>query len=306
VIGLLWGALAATFARMRSVLLLAVVVAGLATGCGDLSKALKSKDMDLKLATADTFYSKGQCDRALPLLEELFALTRGSAMSERVHYLHAKTYFCLKDFTMASYYLEQFERTFPGSKYAEESAFLSAYCYFRNSPQHSLDQQETRTAIDRLQLFVVHYPETALRDSCNALVDQLRGKLETKGWENASQYFKMRQYQAANVALSTFLKEWPNTRHKEEGLHMAFQSNFLLAMNSVDSKKEERVREAIRAYHTFADAFPQSGLLRNAERNYGELISALESLQPPAPNEHKVHRCQDHHYPRPKQAGPEQ
>ncbi|HAE34797.1 MAG TPA: hypothetical protein DCG22_03320 [Bacteroidetes bacterium] len=52
-----------------------------------------------------------------------------------------------------------------------------------------------------------------------------------------------------------------------------------LAVNSVADKKEERLRDAIRSYHNFVDAFGQSGRLSEAERMYDELIAELERIQ---------------------------
>jgi hypothetical protein len=54
-------------------------------------------------------------------------------LSEKVNYLHAKSTYGMKDYTLAAYYLANFVRTFPTSQYAEECAFLSAYCQYMNS-----------------------------------------------------------------------------------------------------------------------------------------------------------------------------
>ena len=60
---------------------------------------------------------------------------------------------------MAAFYFKNFVRTYPTSKYAEESMFTAAYCYYLNSPAFSLDQSSTYKAIDELQLFANRYKE---------------------------------------------------------------------------------------------------------------------------------------------------
>lgn len=237
--------------------LLALVVA-LCAGCGKFNKALKSNDLDLKLRTAQEFYDKGLFEKALPLLEELVSLTRGSSMSERVNYLHAKSFFGMKDYTMSGYYLGNFTRTFPTSQYAEECAFLTAYCHYKNSPSYELDQTDTRSAIDALQLFLVRYPASTLKDSCNTLIDVLRNKLEVKDFEGVRQYHKLRNHQATGVAAEQFLRTWPNSRFREEALYLAAESAVHLAENSIESKRQERLRAAIKSCDTFADAFPEA------------------------------------------------
>ncbi len=116
--------------------------------------------------------ARNSYEKALPLLEELRALTRGDTTYERVSYMYAKSYFGIKDYILGGYYLEDFTRTFPASQYAEECAFLTALCYYPNRPEHELDQTGHEHG---------HRPDAAvpgavsrlprLKDSCNTLID---------------------------------------------------------------------------------------------------------------------------------------
>ncbi len=270
-------------ARLLPALLLCAVVA---VGCSKFNKALKSTDLDLKLRTAQEYYDEAQYEKALPLLEELVSLTRGSSMSERVNYLHAKSYMGLKDYTMAGYYMNNFTRTFPTSQFAEECAFLTAYCHYKNSPNFELDQTDTRVAIDALQLFLIRHPASELKDSCNTLIDKLRSKLEVKEFEGVRQYHKLRNYQAAGVAAEQFLRTWPNSRFREDAMFLSAESAVLLAENSIESKREERLRAAIKSCDTFADAFP-AGERSDAVKRMGVMCRALLEITirtaPPTP-----------------------
>jgi outer membrane protein assembly factor BamD len=248
------------------------------TGCSEFNRALKSDSIPYKIQVAEKYYAKGSYDRALPLLEELIMLLRGTAESERINYMHAKGYFLMKDYTMAAYYLENYTRTFPVGRYTEESAFLGAICYHKNSPNYELDQADTRMAIDQLQLFMVRYPATSLKDSCQSLIAQLRVKLEVKAYHAAEQYHHMRNYQAASVAFKDFMRQYPNSDYREDAMLRVLQSDYALAMNSVENRKEERLREAIRSYHNFADAYPKGVERETAERLNKELQTALERM----------------------------
>lgn len=260
---------------MRHLLLLLSLVLLLA-GCSEFNRALKSTDAAYKMQVAEKYYNNGGYDRAIPLLEELVMIQRGRAEAERVNYMYAKAYYLMKDYTLGGYYLSNFVRTFPSSQYAEECAFLTAMCSYRNSPEYELDQGETRMAIDQLQLFLVRYPATSLKDSCNNLIDALRDKLELKAWKAAYQYYHMRNYQAASVTFKNFLREWPNTKFREDALWLTLRADHALAQNSVESRKRERIQEAIRSFRNFADAFPQSGLLPDAEKLHRELQAMQE------------------------------
>jgi outer membrane protein assembly factor BamD len=259
-------------------ILLAFLFIAMLAGCSDYNKALKSTDVNYKLEVAEKYIAKEGYDRAIPLLEELIVVTRGSGMSERVNYLHAKSTYGMQDYTLAAYYLANFVRTFPKSEYAEECAFLSGYCQYRNSPNYELDQTDTRSAISQMQLFLVRYPNTALKDSCNTLIDGMRTKLEVKSFHAARQYFKMRNYQAAGVAFTNFNREWPNSRFREDAMFYALKSLYHLSTNSVESKKLERLEDAVRAYHNFADAFPQSVLLEDADKLNKEVEASIAQV----------------------------
>ncbi len=247
--------------------------------CSEFNKALKSDDVDYKQEVAEKYYAEESWDRAIPLLEELIVLRRGTAASERVNYLHAKAYFGMKDYLLAAYYLANFVRTFPTSQYAEEAAFLSAFCHYKNSPNYELDQTDTKNAIEQMQLFLVRFPNTALRDSCNRLIDGLRTKLEVKDYHAADQYFRMRNYQAAGVAFRNFVRQWPNSRFREDAMWLMLRSDHQLAVNSVEQKRSERIQEAIGTYHNFADAFPQSPLLPDAQRLHRDLEAMLSRTE---------------------------
>ncbi|MBL7963434.1 MAG: outer membrane protein assembly factor BamD [Flavobacteriales bacterium] len=240
-------------------------------GCSDYQRAIKSTNLDYKFMVAHNYYIDKEYERAIPLLEELVSLTRGTELSECVYYLHAKSIFGSKDYMLASYYLANFSRTFPTSEFAEECAYLSAYCFYRNSPGYELDQTDTYSAINDLQLFLVRYPNSSLRDSCNTLVDKLRAKLELKEYNNGMQYYKLRNYQAAQVALESFVQNWPNSKYREVAMYTQFESAYYLARNSVEEKKAERVKDAYRAYHNFADAFGNSAYLAEATRKLKDL-----------------------------------
>ncbi|MBK6541437.1 MAG: outer membrane protein assembly factor BamD [Flavobacteriales bacterium] len=266
------------FPRRLALGLFALAAMVILAACSEFNKALKSTDLDFKLKTAEKFHDTGKFDKAIPLLEELVALTRGTSLSERVNYLHAKSYFGMKDYTMSGYYLNNFTRTFPTSAYAEECAFLSAYCFYKNSPNYELDQTDTRAAIDAMQLFLIRYPTSELKDSCNTLIDVLRAKLEVKEWHNAEQYHTLRNYKAAGVALESFLRNWPNSRFREDALYLAAESGFLLANGSVEELKPDRIRDAIKSCDNFAVAFPQSDRSKSVEQMASDLRGQAERI----------------------------
>lgn len=155
--------------------------------------------------------------------------------------------------------------------YAEEAQFLSALCSYKMSPKYSLDQSDTFKAIRAFQLFAIQYPESGRMDSCNLLLDELRYKIELKEYKSAKLYYKRESYKAATVALKNFNSKFPNSQYKEETWFLWLKASYLLAINSVEEKKSERIEAAKKAYSTFADRFPQSDYLEEADTMAEEL-----------------------------------
>jgi len=216
----------------------------------------------------------------MTLLEDLIPLTRGTARSENIYYYYAQSVYCQNDYILAGYYFETFVKTFPNSAFAEECAFLTAMCKVKESPEPSLDQGQTLAAIDGMQLFVDRYPETEKKDTINFLVKEMRAKLEVKSFENAKLYHHIRRYKSAVIALENALREYPDSRYREEMSFLLLSSHFELATNSIESKKEQRLRDAVESYHNFVDNFENSDRLKEASNLYKGLIKQLDIYGP--------------------------
>ncbi|MBL4755593.1 MAG: outer membrane protein assembly factor BamD [Flavobacteriales bacterium] len=224
--------------------------------CSQYQKVLKSDDLEYKYEQATKYYEDGEYFKARSLYEELIGLYRGLGKAEEIYYYYAYCHYYLEDYVMAAFYLKNFIRTYPNSKHAEESMFTSAYCYYLNSPGPSLEQTSTHTAIDELQLFANRYPKSPRLAECNDLIDVLRDKLETKAFRNAVLYFHLGEYTASIVSFGNVIKDFPDTHYKEEALFYILKSNYLMAVNSIESKKKERFQATIVAYNVFESYRP--------------------------------------------------
>ncbi len=241
---------------MKKTLFLAFIVIFSASGCSKYQKLIKSTDVNAKYEGAIKYYEKGDYIRALPLLEELVPVLRGTARGEKVYYSYAYTQYHLGDFITGAYHFENFATSYPTSQYAEECWFMSAFCYYRDSPVSSLDQTQTIKAIRQFQLFVNKYPRSNRLTQCNELIDLLRLKLETKTYEIARIYYDKGDYNAAMVAFENVLKEYPATKRREEVLFLAFKSSYLYATKSVEAKQQERYTKATELYQRYSDEYP--------------------------------------------------
>ena len=251
----------------------------LLTKCSDYNKMLKSGNLEEKLSYAEAALDSGNCFRALPLYDELMRLTRGTERAPDVHWNRALTHDCINDFYLSRYYFQSFVKTFPNDARVEEAMFRAALCSFYLSPESSLDQTDTRTAIDELQLFMDRYPASALRDSTQNMIEGLRGKLEVKAFENARLYHKTGNYKSATIAMAHAIEDYPGSPYQEELQFLIIDSHHRYAAQSTNRRKLERYNDAIQAFHTFASRFPESSRMDEARRLFDSSVQAIAELE---------------------------
>jgi outer membrane protein assembly factor BamD len=151
--------------------------------------------------------------------------------------------------------------------------FLLALCSVKNSPNWTLDQTETLIAINNVQDFVDRYPASNLIDSCNRVIDRLRFKLEQKDYHKVALYSKTENYRSAMTAADIFNDAYPRSIYREEIKYLAIINNHLLANNSIESKKNDRIEQTIERYRNFAVEFPSSAYLKELEELYNRIKS---------------------------------
>ena len=256
--------------RIAFLLIISSVI--LTTSCSKFQKLLKSSDNELKYNKAIEFYEKEKYYKAQQLFDQILVFYRGTDKAEMISFYSANCYYKQDDYILGGYYFKTFSNTYPTSKYAEEAAYLSAYCSYLESPRASLDQSNTKDAINSLQLFINQFPNSDKVERCNALIDELRAKLEQKAIDIALLYYKMQDYKAAVVSLGNVLKEFPSTSKKEDVVFYLVQSNEQLAIKSIDSKKKERIQNAIEACDRYTTEFAQG-------KYFDQVILIKEKLQ---------------------------
>ncbi len=241
-------------------------------------KLLKSSNSELKYTKAKEYYDKKDYARAMALYEQLIPIYRGTVKGEEVAYLFAYCHFFNKDYIMAAHHFKKFAISYPNSKHAKECSFMNAYCDYLMAPKTSLDQEYTNKAIREFTFYTGRYPDDERVAECNKLIDELRGKLAKKSYDNAYMYYKMGHYEAATIALANSLKDFPDTKYKEDILYYIVKANYKFAVMSIQSKQRERFERTIRAYKQFNRAFTESKYKKEISRIYEHTKSKLENL----------------------------
>lgn len=236
--------------------------------CDGYNKLLKSSNYELKLEKADDYYKKANYIKATALYEELIPVYKGTDKAEAIYYYYSYCNYYQGDYSLSQFHFKNYYKNFPSGKHAEECLFMNAYCYYLNSPGYTLDQTDTKNAMAELQYFIDQFPESARIDSCNKIYDLLRGKLEHKEYDITNQYFHIGDYKATIANTKNFITEFPESPKVDELMYLSINSYYLLAVNSLESKKLERLNLAMESYLKLVDLYPKSNFLVKAESIY--------------------------------------
>lgn len=258
--------------KIKHVFILSFTVIALSiAGCKSRFEKIRlSNDVAKKYQEAMRLYNKKDYSKALILFEDLSQKYRGRTEAEELNYHYAFTLFNLKDYTTARFQFKYFADTYPTSKHAEECRYMGAYCYYLDSPEYTLDQENTYKAIDAMQLFINLYPKSDRVAKASEYIGDLRGKLERKAFENAKMYYELggydlSNYKAAVVALKNAQIDFPDIKYVEEMDMLIVKSQYLYAKNSLEYRQEDRFNEAISYANEFLEAHPESKLVKQVK-----------------------------------------
>jgi len=242
----------------------------LLSSCNNYNKVLKSKNNTYKLSVADKLYAQKKYRTAQQLYEQLYPVYKGTDKFEEIYYRDAYCFYYLGEYKDAENFFKGFLDVFPNSPKAEEVDFMHAFCFYKSSPKVELDQTNTVKSIGLLQSFINAHPGSARIDTANSIIDMCRNKLETKQSSAADLYYKIGQYRAAALSYADLMTDYPGSLNGEAYKLKEIKSYYKFAQLSIPEKQEERFEKVIIEFRDFADRYPDSKLLKDAE-NYSNL-----------------------------------
>ena len=240
--------------------------------CNEYQNLLKSDNNSEKFKSAENFYNSGDFKRANRLFEDIVPFYRGKPQAERLIFFYASSYYNLKMYYLSAAQFENFIEAYPKSEKFEEANFMIAKCYYMLSPVYSLDQEDTNTAIEKLQIFLNNYPQSTYVQEANNLISELQEKLEKKEFEISRQYYTIRDYKAAIRSVDNFIGEFAGTKYREEAMYYKFLSSYEIALNSVQSKKLDRLKELKQLHSSIIKYYPETIFL-------DQLSSRMEAIE---------------------------
>ena len=264
---------------MKGPFLLLLCAVLLLSSCSEYQKALRSDDVGRKYTAADSLYKIGKYRKALKLFEQIVPSYRGKPQAERIMFMYANTFYNLEDYVLAGYQFERFETSYPKSDSVEIAAYRSAKSYYQLSPRYSLDQKDTYKGLEKLQDYINKYPNTEYRDEANALVKELREKLEKKDFEIANQLLRISDYKPAIAAFENFISDHPGSIYRADAFFKRFEAAYELAINSIPTLVQQRLVKAKEYYQSFQKYYKDTELDMQAQKIIEDIDARLAVIE---------------------------
>lgn len=253
-------------------------VGSMTMSCNPVTKLSRSPLVADRDTAAFVMYERGKYANASILFEELLGVYKNTPRAEVILYYYAHSLMQSRNYITAGFYFEQLAQQYPNSKHTQESYYNVGMCHYYQSRTFDLDQTETVKAIDAFQLYLGIYPDTPDADKINKQIADLRERLAQKSFKTTELYFNIGHYKAAVVAAENTVREYPDSKYREEAQFIKFKAQTEYANLSIPTKQPERYQEALKYYGQFVKRYPQSKFLKEAERLKAQIDRQLERL----------------------------
>jgi outer membrane protein assembly factor BamD len=229
--------------------------------------------MDLKYSYAKKYFNEKKYVRSATLLEGLIMYFRGRAEAEESLYLQGQSYYGQKDYVTSSEYFKQYYTTYPKGEFSELARFYGAYGLYLDSPDPRLDQAQTHEAARQFLLYLEFYPQSERAKQAQDILFELQEKIAYKEYLAAKLYYNLGTYMGNNyrsciITADNVLKNYPDTKYREELRYLLICSKYELAIVSVDERLQGRYRDVVDEYYNYMNEFPEGKYKKQIAKYY--------------------------------------
>lgn len=263
---------------MKKNILVALVAALLLTSCAqEYNQVYKSTNYTYKYEFAKECFAKRKYSFAVPLLQELVTITKGTDNAQECLYMLAMSEYYLEDYQAASEAFKKYFQTYPCGHYAEMASFYIGQSLYEGTPEPRLDQTPTVAAIAAFQDYLDIFPDGKMKGTAQQRLFALQDKLIRKEYLNAKLYYNLgsyfgnctsggNNYEACIVTAQNALNDFPYTPLREDFAILLMKSKYELAQMSVEEKKMQRFQDAEDECYGFINEYPDSKERATAEK----------------------------------------
>ena len=272
---------------MKRNIIIILLTALVMSSCGNFTNLykhkLKEKDYDYMYEAAKEYYVAGRYTQAITLLNDVITILKGSDRGEESVYMLAMSYLKNKEYSIAAQSFQQYYTSYPRGKYTERARFFAGKALWISSPESQLDQTDTYTAIQELQLFLEFFPNSIYKEEAQNIIFEAQDKLVEKEFDAAKLYYNLgtymgNNYQACVISTQNALKDYPYTKYREDLSLLVVKAKYAQAVHSVLSRRAERFRDAVDECYAFKNEYPESTNIKDVDEMLEKSEKILKDL----------------------------
>jgi outer membrane protein assembly factor BamD len=164
-------------------------------------------------------YNNRNYEDALKEFQAIILQYPGNAIVDSSQYYLGQTRFQRGEYIMAAYEYSRLIKNMPTSKLVLESQYMLAECYYRLSPDYSLDQKYTKKAIEEFQAFIDFFPTDLKVPEAEKKIAEMNDKLAHKEYYTAYIYTKLEYYNAAIAYYDNVVDNYHDTQYASVSLY---------------------------------------------------------------------------------------
>lgn len=215
-----------------------VVSAGLLAGC-----AKKNKDTDLNayvesIDPPDVLYNQAlanlEAGRLAEAGKKFTAIDKQHPYTEwarKALVMGAFTNYRLAKYDEAVSMAKRYISLYPTSKEAAYAYYIVGLSYYRQIPDVTRDQKDTRRAMEAMQELVDRYPKSEYVTDARTKIRLAREQLAGKEMQIGRFYLERKQYLAAIHRFRNVVEDYSNTNQVEEALYRLVEANYAIGLN---------------------------------------------------------------------------
>ncbi|ATV51747.1 outer membrane protein assembly factor BamD [Prevotella intermedia] len=264
---------------MKKNILITFILSLLLTSCAqEYNQVYKSTDHTYKYEYAKECFAKGKYSFAVPLLQDLVTIQKGTDNAQECLYMLAMAEYGLRDYQAASEAFKRYYQTYPNGEYAEMASFYIGQSLYEGTPEPRLDQTPTVAAIAAFQDYLDLYPNGKMKGTAQQRLFALQDKLIRKEYLNAKLYYNLgsyfgncgndggNNYEACIITAQNALNDFPYSSLREDFAVLVMKGKYELAQMSVEEKKVQRYQDAEDECYGFINEYPDSKERSTAEK----------------------------------------
>lgn len=264
---------------MKKNILITFILSLLLTSCAqEYNQVYKSTDHTYKYEYAKECFAKGKYSFAVPLLQDLVTIQKGTDNAQECLYMLAMAEYGLRDYQAASEAFKKYYQTYPNGDYAEMASFYIGQSLYEGTPEPRLDQTSTVAAIAAFQDYLDLYPNGKMKGTAQQRLFALQDKLIRKEYLNAKLYYNLgsyfgncgndggNNYEACIITAQNALNDFPYSSLREDFAILVMKGKYELAQMSVEEKKVQRYQDAEDECYGFINEYPDSKERSTAEK----------------------------------------